>query len=129
MTSCIHVGLPTSFTLCFLLNQFLYNNTSVFRSIILISSPIYINHISQKLMGVFHVQLQVSFLEFLIQCSRAKLNSRPSSDKAMPCFKPLSMGILEDKKLPILTLFCDPFKHALISRTNSFSMKSIIIIS
>ena len=53
-------------------------------------------------MGVIHIQPRVSFLIFLIAYSREILNS--SGDKAFPCFELFSMGKLEDKKFPILTI-------------------------
>ena len=57
--------------------------------------------ISQYLMS-HSFPVQISFLYFLIANAKAKLNS--NGDKASPCFRPFSLGILEYKYFPILTL-------------------------
>ena len=62
---------------------------------------------------------------FLIAYSKAKLNS--SGDKASPCFNPYSIGKLEDREFPILTLLRVPSKHVLINLTNIFGTPNLIL--
>ena len=64
---------------------------------------------------------------FIIAYSRAKLNR--SGDKASPGFKPFSIGKLEDKYFPILTLLWVTPKHVLINLTSFFGTPHLIRIS
>ena len=69
---------------------------------------------------------KLSFCTFLTAYSRSKLNI--IGDEASPCFKQFSMGMLENKQFPVLTLYRVPSKQILINLT-FFGTPNLIRVS